>query len=103
MLLEALLCATHASHHPVFLFFSLLISFLGLHGICTAADQTTNNSQTVAYAYVGSSAPGQPDYSQGIITDSRLRPMVRPSRTRISPLRRDQRPHDGIRLRFRRR
>lgn len=41
---------------------------LGLHGICTANDLPTGNSQPVAYAYVGSAVSGQQDYSQGIIT-----------------------------------
>lgn len=48
--------------------FSLLISFLGLQGICPAREQPTINSQAVAYAYVGSSVSAQQDYSEGIIT-----------------------------------
>ncbi len=48
--------------------FSLLISLLGLQGVCAANDQATLNSQAVAYAYVGSAVSAQQDYSQGIIT-----------------------------------
>ncbi len=48
--------------------FALLISLFGLQGICAAKDQTSLNSQTVAYAYVGSSVSAQQDYSQGVIT-----------------------------------
>ena len=59
-----------------FPFFSLLISLLGLHGICSAADPTTITS-TAAYAYVAVRV-WPADYSEGIITGFACAGMARP-------------------------
>ena len=56
---------------PVFL---LLISLFGMQAVSAADDQIATNSQSVAYAYVGSSAPAQQDYSQGFITGFAIAP-----------------------------
>ncbi len=45
-----------------------------MQGISAADDQNAVNSQSVAYAYVGSSVPSQQDYSQGFITGFAVAP-----------------------------
>jgi hypothetical protein len=46
----------------------LSLSLVSVFFTVVAFAQQQHSSQTVAYAYVGSSVPGQPDYSQGVIT-----------------------------------
>jgi hypothetical protein len=48
--------------------FLSLITLFALHGMSTADDRSAANPQPVAYAYLGSGMPGQPDPTAGMIT-----------------------------------